>query len=143
MSKKQLVGLVGSILIIVGVFLPIASISIFGSIKFFDATGGKVVLALGLASLALTFMKKYVGLWATGLLSLGLTVLNLINTQSDLASMSGPSGAGGSQLNVSDLVTTEWLGWIVLIAGSVAVILAAALKEQAAPGQPQSFQRGA
>jgi hypothetical protein len=146
MSKKQIVGLVGSILLAVGVFLPILSVMMI-SINLFDANVvGKIVLGLGVISLALTLMKKYAGLWATGVISLGLVVFKLVQFQSEMSS-AGPSDSSARDFEAAlrGMVSTQWLGWIVLIVGSLAVIAAAAMKEQAASAHdgPQSFQRGA
>jgi hypothetical protein len=84
MKRKQTLGLIGSIVLFVGVFTPIISLPIVGSMNYFQNGKGDGVIILGLAivSLILTLTKRYGGLWFTGLGSLAVMIFTFINFQS-------------------------------------------------------------
>jgi hypothetical protein len=79
-GRKQQLGLAGSIVLFIGVFTPIVTLPIVGSINYFHNGQGDGVLMLFLAliSLGLTLRERYRWLWATGLLSLGLLLFTLM-----------------------------------------------------------------
>ncbi len=70
-GTKQLLGLIGSVVLFVGVFAPIVSIPIMGNMNYFQngKGDGTIVLVLAVISLILVLLKKFKGLWLTGLVS--------------------------------------------------------------------------
>src|SRR6266508_2104667 len=74
MARKQMLGLVGSLIMFVGVFTPIISVPIVGNMNYFQngKGDGVIVLALAIVSLILTITKRYRGLWFTGVASLAV-----------------------------------------------------------------------
>jgi len=81
MNTKQLLGLIGSIILFVGVFAPIVSVPIMGNMNYFQngKGDGTIVLLLAVVSLVLVLAKKYKGLWITGLGSLAVMAFTFIN----------------------------------------------------------------
>jgi hypothetical protein len=84
---KQLLGLIGSAVLFVGVFAPIVSIPIMGNMNYFQngKGDGTIVLVLAVVSLILVLLKKFKGLWFTGLGSMAIMVFTFINFQMNLA----------------------------------------------------------
>ena len=83
MKKKQLLGLVGSIVLFIGVFMPAVSVPIMGNMNYLQngEVDGTIVLLLAVVSLVLVLAKRYKGLWFTGLGSLGVLLFTFINFQ--------------------------------------------------------------
>ncbi|HND78707.1 MAG TPA: hypothetical protein PLN79_15585, partial [bacterium] len=81
LSKKQLVGLIGSLVLFLGVFMPIVSVPMVGNMNYFQNGEGDgiVILVLAIISVVFIFLKKYKVLWGTSLISLGLLLFTLIN----------------------------------------------------------------
>ncbi len=138
MPRRQLLGLIGSIILFIGVFTPIISIPIVGNMNYFQhGTGeGVIVLVLAVISIVLSITKKYKWLLITGLASLALLTITFINFQmrisSARAAMKGgmannPFGGIGEALFNS--VQIQW-GWAVLIVGTGFLIAASLLKDK-------------
>lgn len=72
MKAKQILGLIGSIILFFGVFTPIVSIPFMGNMNYFyhAKTDGIAILVMAVVSLVFVLMKKYAGLWFTGIISL-------------------------------------------------------------------------
>lgn len=68
MKTKQLLAVFGSILLFVGVFTPMVSLPIVGSLNYFQNGKGDgiFILALSAISLVLALTSLYEGLWLTG-----------------------------------------------------------------------------
>jgi ABC-type antimicrobial peptide transport system permease subunit len=138
MNTKQLLGLVGSIILFVGVFAPIVSVPFLGNMNYFQNGKGDgiIVLVLAVASLALVLTKNYKGLWFTGLGSLGLMLFTFINFQSKMSQIKSQMESqltGNPFRGLADMamqsVQLQW-GWALLIVGAGLVIASAALKEE-------------
>jgi len=113
-GTKQLLGLIGSVILFVGLFTPIVSITVTGkniNMNYFQycSDDGTVILFLAAVSLLLALLKKFKGLWFTGLINMTILVSGFINIQR-------PS------------LQIQW-GWALLIVGAVLVIASAAIKE--------------
>lgn len=137
MDKKQVMGLIGSIILFIGVFAPVVSVPIMGNMNYFQngKGDGTIIIALAIISLILTLAKKYKGLWFTGLGSLGIMAFTFINFQmrmSEAKSQMERELAGNPFRGLADLamqsVQLQW-GWALLIVGAALVIAAAAIKE--------------
>jgi hypothetical protein len=132
---KQILAILGALLLFVGVFLPIMSMPIVGSLNYFhNGQGdGTIVLILAVISIILAITRRFRGLWVTGLCSVGLLLFALVNflirmaqlrdqMQTDLAD--NPfKGLADVAINSVQL---QW-GWAVLMLGGVLIVVAAAL----------------
>ena len=136
-GTKQLLGLIGSAILFVGVFAPIVSIPIMGNINYFQngKGDGTIVLVLAVVSVILVLLKKFKGLWFTGLGSMAIMVFTFINFQMNLANIKTQMEAelaGNPFRGIADMamqsVQLQW-GWALLIVGAVLVIASAAIKE--------------
>jgi len=139
MSTKKLLGVIGSIVLFIGVFMPIVSVPIMGNMNYFQngEGDGTIVLALAGISLVLVLAEKFKGLWFTGLGSLGIMLFTFINFQSKMSQAKADMEselAGNPFRGLADVVMQsvqlQW-GWAVLIVGAALVIASAAMKEEA------------
>ena len=150
--NNRILGLAGSALLIIGIFLPVISgptlnpnatgmSDAFGdtvSYSYFSTlTNGNgfslgiLCAVLGLISLALVFMRKYKLLVATGGLALAMLLLDFFVTKSkmgeipaEVATALGDKAPG-----------FVWIGWVVLILGAILTLLAGIMKSnEPAPG---------
>ncbi len=87
MNTKQLLGLIGSTVLFIGVFMPTVRVPIIGDVNFFQNGEGDgiIVLILAVISLVLVLTKKYEGLWFTGIGSLGIMLFTFINFRSKMS----------------------------------------------------------
>lgn len=77
-SKNQIFGLLGSIILFVGVFLPIYKIPIAGTVNYAKGNG-VIVIALLVVSLYLSLANRCRSLRITGILTLGLIIFDTAN----------------------------------------------------------------
>jgi hypothetical protein len=136
-SRKQILGLAGSVVLFVGVFAPIVSLPIVGSVNYFQngRGDGVIVLILAVISLVLVLLKRYRWLWITGLLSLGMLVFTFINFRMRMSQMTADMETKlannpfkGIASTAMQSVQIQW-GWALLIVGAGLLIAAAAVKE--------------
>ncbi|MBA7552552.1 hypothetical protein ES705_45120 [subsurface metagenome] len=125
-TKKQVLGFVGSIILFVGVFMPVVGIPIIASMNYLHnvhtgkvSWNGIVVICLAVISFFLTIAKKYSGLWFTGLACFGMFILKAIEIQAE-RSKSKLFGPG---------IQFEW-GWAVLIIGAVLLLAASGIEKK-------------
>jgi hypothetical protein len=78
---KQIFGICGSLILIIGVFAPVISLPSIGILDYFrgGSADGIVIMVLGGISLLLTLSRVYRGLWFTGLSALVVIVFTLSN----------------------------------------------------------------
>src|SRR5690242_554964 len=134
MDKRQTIGLAGVAALAVGVFVPLVSLPIVGSLTYFNNGKGDGMLVLGLAviSALIVLARRYRALWLTGLASLGLIGYSFVNITQALAAMerdlaSNPfRGLANAQM--------QW-GWALLVIGAILLLAAAAAKDSAASQQ--------
>lgn len=135
-KKKQLLGLVGAGLLAVGVFMPIVSIPIVGSINYlYNGRGdGIIILALALLSGILILCKRLRGLIVAGFLSLAVMGFTLClffarinNLKDDLAKSDNIFKGLGQAIMAT--VQIQW-GWVPLVAGGFLVLAAGLLKDE-------------
>ena len=136
-GRKQLFGIAGSVVLFVGVFTPIISVPIVGSVNYFQngKGDGVIVLIFALISIGLVFAKKYGGLWVTGFGALAVMLFTFVNFQIRLSEMKDEMAmklAGNPFRGIADAamqsIQLQW-GWAVLIVGACLLIAAAATKE--------------
>ncbi|MDR0653548.1 MAG: DUF4339 domain-containing protein [Synergistaceae bacterium] len=136
MSKKQIVGLVGSFFLFVGVFLPLVHVPFVGGLNYLRRDEGKIIIVFTVISIILILKKKYKGLWLTGFGSLGLILFTFSSFQSMISDMksdmlresAGNPFVGLAAEAIAAAVPLGW-GWAVLFAGAALVILAAAMRQ--------------
>jgi hypothetical protein len=138
MGTKQILGLIGAIVLFVAVFTPVLSIPIMGNITFFQHGNGEgtIVLVLALASFILVLAKKYTVLWFTGLAGMAVIALTFARFQmkmSDAKEKMGIHLAGNPFKGLADMamqsVQLQW-GWALLVVGAALLIASAAIKEE-------------
>jgi len=138
MNTRQLLGLIGSIVLFVGVFTPVVSAPIVGNMNYFQngKGDGAIILVFACCSLALVLAKKYRLLWVTGLGSMAVMAFSFINFQmkmSDVKAKMETDLAGNPFRGLADMalqsVQIQW-GWALLIVGAGLVIASASVREQ-------------
>lgn len=134
----QLLGVVGSIVLFVGVFMPILSAPIVGNLNYFQNGKGDGTIVMGLALISLVFVltKTYTALWLTGLGSLGLlaySVIRLLAKLSQLKDQAQAEMAGNPFQGLTDAmmqsIQLQW-GWAVLVVGAGLVLAAGVVGER-------------
>ena len=137
MSIKQKLGLIGSAVLLIGVFLPFISVPILGSQNYIQngKWEGALVLACAIASAIAVIVAKNKALWFTGIGSLGALAYSFINFErmmSQARSELSHELAGNPLRSLGDLalgsIRLDW-GFAVLIIGSLVIIGSAAMKD--------------
>lgn len=138
MNTKKILGFVGSIVLIVGVFAPIISIPIVGNMNYYrNGEGdGIIILILAIISMILLLIEKYVWIWVTGICSLGIIIYSFLNIHAALhkakedmkSELSGNIFQGLADMAIQS-IQIQW-GWVLLIIGSVLLISSAAIKDK-------------
>jgi predicted RNA-binding Zn-ribbon protein involved in translation (DUF1610 family) len=136
-NLKQILGIVGSAVLFLGVFAPIVSVPIIGAMNYFQngKGDGSIVMALAVISFFLALSKSYKKLWITGLGSLAVMLFTFVRFQTKLAEiksqmdsdLSGNPFRGFADMAVQS-IQLQW-GWALLVVGAVLIISAAAIKE--------------
>lgn len=136
-NNKKLIGIIGSIVLLLGVFTPIVSIPIVGNINYFrNGSGdGTIVLIIAVISLVSILLNKNKFLWFTGIGSLGVMLFTFINFQIRIADLKSEMQTGlednpfkGLAEIAMNSVQLQW-GWVVLIIGVALVITSASMKD--------------
>ncbi len=133
---KLLLGIIGSALLILGVFCPIVSIPIIGGMNYFQngKGDGTIVLVLAAGSAVLALARQFQWLWFTGGGSLGMLIFTFVRFQSLMkdakrglsSDLRGNPFAGAAEGLFDSVVQLQW-GFAILVIGSVLVIAAAAI----------------
>lgn len=139
---KRSVGMLGSLLVIGGVFLPAANIPLVGGIPLFLNGGGigAVILCGAIVAFALYALNWYEAGNVVGLITATPVFLTMIKLTQGMANLSlagvehmfGGGGAPGTSSNAGALVSQVILSgaglsyaWIVLVPGALMISLAA------------------
>ena len=150
--NNRIVGIAGSALLIVGIFLPILSFMGILTFSFFtfiqgmptgpgampDETGmltlfriiGIVILLLGIGSLLLALKNQLKALIGTGIVALCILAFVFIKLQSFFSQISEKATSGGAPPEARamlDAIGTGW-GFYVMALGAIALIVAGVMK---------------
>jgi hypothetical protein len=133
MSTKQLMGLIGSLLLLLGVFCPLVTVPIAGSMNYFQNGEGDgiVIILLALASIGLVLTNNFKPLWITGLSSLGMMAFTFFNFHSKLNQITQQLNkqlARNPFKGLSDAaiqsIQLQW-GWALMLIGVILILMAA------------------
>jgi hypothetical protein len=135
-NTKQIIGILGSVILFIGVFMPIISLPVVGNLNYFQngKGDGTIVIALAIGSLILVLARQYRGLWLTGFGSLGIMLFTYINFQTKMAQIKSDMEselAGNPFRGLADVAVQSiqlQYGWAVMIVGAAMLIIAAAMK---------------
>ena len=131
-------GILGSAILIVGVFMPVFRTPIVGTLNYFqNGEGyGTVILVLAAVGLFFAVRREYALLGIPALFSLGLLTVTFINYQERLAEARAgiESGISGNPFPaMTDVglsaIQLQW-GWVVLLLGAVLQVAAAGIKTE-------------
>lgn len=123
MEKNQQLGLIGTVLLLIGAFAPVISVPIIGSVNLTQGTDGYIIVGVAVVSGILVLLNKVKWLWGTGLLSLGVIIVDFITIKNKLGGMAGRGGELGEAIAKS--ISMQW-GWILLLIGAILLMIAAA-----------------
>ncbi len=141
MQVKQIIGLIGSFLLIAGAFCPIIRIPTVGQVNYFNHGHGDgvIILTLGIISLILALFRRYQALILTGILSLGMvtfTFYNIYHKLKEITSQLSRELANSPLKGVAETMVNsiqiEW-GVAVIGIGVLLLIIAPLIKEK--PGK--------
>ena len=140
MNNRQLLGILGSATLFIGVFMPIVKLPIVGELNYLhNGRGdGVFILILAVVSLVLVLIRWYRELWITSLGSAAVLAYTFFNLQSKIGQIETQMATdlkdnpfrGLADLAVKS-IQLQW-GWAVLVIGIVLLIAAAAMKDTAA-----------
>lgn len=132
-NTNLLLGLAGSGLLLLGVFLPILQLPFAGSVTYFNngKGDGVVIAVLAAAGILLTLARYYRIMLITGSLATGLVLVDLVNVMSRIDSVKHDMGKNLEDNPFRGLVDVaaasvqlQW-GWAVLFVGALLTIGAA------------------
>lgn len=135
---KQILGLAGSGILFVAVFMPIIRVPIMGSMNYFQngKGDGTIIILLAIVSVILVLMEKYKGLWLTGLGSFAVLAFTLVNFQTKMAQARSELQkqlANNPFKSLGDLamqsIQLQW-GWAILVVGATLIIASPAIREE-------------
>lgn len=127
--NNRILGIIGSALLILGIFLPIVSLMGIISLSYFDAIkispvqawSGLLLLLFGIISLIMAVTNKFKILIATGVVSLGILVLDFFRLKNSL------SDAPAEATEMGGGVSIGW-GFYVMVIGAILLIVAGVMK---------------
>ena len=137
MDKKQTIGYAGTLLLALGVFMPIISVPFLGNVNYFQngKGDGTVLLIVAVITAILIWRNLYNLVLVAGIISLGLlgyTFYNFNQKMSEVQTQMNQSLTNNPFRGIADAmvgrVQMEY-GWIVLVIGSVLLIVSAAIAE--------------
>jgi hypothetical protein len=137
MTKRQLLGIIGSAILFIGVFMPIVKLPVVGEMNYFHNGRGEgvIILALAVTSFVFVLIRWYRQLWITSLGSAAVLAFTFFNFQSKMSQATRQMETelkdnpfrGLADLAVQS-VQLQW-GWAVLVIGIAFLIVVAAMKD--------------
>ncbi len=133
-TPRLLLGVVGSIVLFVGVFMPLFSVPIIGNVNYFQngKGDGVVIIILAGVSLFLALTERFKALLITGILSLAMMAFTFFGFQWKMSEARAEMGKSdnlfkGLGEKMLETVQIQW-GWAILIVGAGMLIAAALIK---------------
>lgn len=129
-TKPQLIGFGGGILLLLGIFLPIVSMPIVGSVSIFSSgrVDGYILLGLTIVSLFFVFQNTLRLLKFTSVISLLMVLISFVyvvlkvnNLKGDLAKDLEGNPFGGLAQAMASTVQIQY-GWVFLFIGSLLLV---------------------
>jgi hypothetical protein len=121
---RQMVGIIGTIVLFIGVFTPIVSLPIIGNINYFHngKGGGTIVMVLSVLSLIAVISKKDVILFFTSLGCLGMLTFTFVRFKINIGKMLAEASSSDNIFSglaqiAAQAVQLQW-GWALLVVGS-------------------------
>lgn len=130
MKKNQIIGSIGVALLAIGVFLPMITLPLVGSVNYYSNGQGDGILILGIVivSVILLIMKKMKGLIITGILSFVMVAFTFFQLKSNLNQLLYGDEMGEL---FSEFIKIDYgIGWIVLVIGSILLLVAGLIKDE-------------
>jgi len=136
MDLRMILGLVGSLVLVAGVFAPIFSFGRLASVTYLghSTLDGTVVLIIAASSIILSLAKKYKLLLTSGIAALIAVAVPFLLMQARFYQMRSEiekdlegNPFAGLASGFANAIQIEW-GWAVLLIGSLILIAAALLK---------------
>ncbi|MEF9956548.1 MAG: hypothetical protein RSA22_11555 [Acinetobacter sp.] len=130
-SKQQLVGFVGALVLLIAVFMPVISVPILGNINLINngKGDGYIICGLAILSIILVFFKKIRLLWLTSGLSLIIVIYyfykitsKISETKAELAKHLKGNPFGGLAEAMMSSVQLQF-GWVFLFLGCIILLL--------------------
>jgi hypothetical protein len=134
---KMHLGLAGAALLFIGVFCPMISIPIAGTMNYFQhgSGGGIFILVFVAATVVISLMKKFTLLWIPGIGSAGLIgytffslQIRLSDAKQSLQDDLADNPFAGLAIMAVESVQIQW-GFAVLAIGAILVLAAAATSQ--------------
>lgn len=138
MKNNQILGLVGSLILLFGTFTPLISFPIMGTLNYVNngRGDGVIIIIISVISLTLVLINKCKYLLVTSIASIFIMLATFINFQmriSTLKTKMETDLAGNPFRGLADIainsIQLQW-GWGVLIAGVILLIVASVIKEE-------------
>jgi hypothetical protein len=128
--NRQVVGFIGAAALGLGVFMPLISMPIVGTVNYFNNGSGDgiFILALALIAAVLVGIKRYGWLWAVALASLGLIGYAYMNISARITLMKVQLELDKNPFAGLVNVQMQW-GWGVLLLGVILLCVAAGMRE--------------
>lgn len=128
MQTRQILGLVGSILLMAGAFSPILKIPGVGQVSYFHHGHGDgiMILTFGMISLVLVLIKRYNLLVFTGIASLAMvtfTFYNIYHKLREIKLQLSREFSGQMQGVAEQVINSIQVEWGVIIIGLGIVLL--------------------
>ena len=132
MNKKQIIGLIGSAILFMGVFAPVVSLPLIGNQNYFETGEARALIVLILAVISLIVViitQKYDALLVTGIGSLGVILYSLVKFLKGIPEMTSgmESELEGNASMAMQPFQIQW-GFAVLILGALLLIASGAIK---------------
>ena len=129
-DRRQMFGLAGAVLLIIGTFFPLVTLPIVGSLNYFSNGTGDGIFVIGYGALAILFtvIKRYKLLWIPALLAIAQLTYALINFNQKLSEAKALLQDNIFGQGLASTIHLDW-AWIVLFAGAALLVIAATRKE--------------
>lgn len=135
--QRQVIGFLSCALIILGIFAPVVSLPVIGSLSYFRIGQSDCVILLILVAVSgiLIFSKRLQGLWLTGTASIAIILFTLVDLTAHIEAtrvaferdmQGGP--LVGLGIFAGESVQLQW-GWGLLFVGALAILVAAAWED--------------